>query len=169
MGTLPYNRNQGHAGTVSGANTHRCSLAGVALQEGAPFPGASRAGFRAGLPGSSTNLSTRAVPNHPGKSDGCVLPLLSPSMAGFIQIRRTGHFHWRNEAESGSRALRLMCSPCKASPTRITPRQRSLGSFDERVISKISSFQLIRLARLRLAHPIARIREPHRRSVNAVP
>jgi hypothetical protein len=110
-----------------------------------------------GLPGSSADLSARAVPNYPGKSDGCVLPLLSPSMAGFIQIRRTGHFHWRNEAESGSLALRLMRSPRKASPTRITPRQRSLGYFDERVISKISSFQLIRSARLRLAHRITRI------------
>jgi len=111
----------------------------------------------AGLPGSSTDLSTRAVPNDPGKSDGCFLPLLSPSMTGFIHIRRTGHFHWRNEAESGSLTLRLMRSPCKASPTRITPRQRSLGYFDERVISKISSFQLTRSARLRLAHRMTRI------------
>jgi hypothetical protein len=107
-----------------------------------------------GLPGSSADLSARAVPNYPGKSDGCILPLLSPSMAGFILIRRTGHFHWRNEAESGSLALRLMRSPRKASPTRITPRQRSLGYFDERVISKISSFQLIRSTRLCLAHRI---------------
>jgi len=83
-------------------------------------------------------------------------------MAGFIQIRRTGHFHWRNEAESGSLALRLMRSPCKASPTRITPRQRSLGYFDERVISKISSFQLTRSARLRLAHRITRIRRQNK-------
>jgi len=121
---------------------------------GCPTPALKKT---AGLPGSSANLSTRAVPSDPGKSDGCFRPLLSPSMAGFIQIRRTGHFHWRNEAESGSLALRLMRLPCKASPTRITPRQRSLGYFDERVISKISSFQLTRLARLCLAHRIARI------------
>ena len=121
---------------------------------GCPTPATS---YFAGLPGSSANLSARAVPNHPGKSDGCVLPLLSPSVAGFIQIRRTGHFHWRNEAESGSLALRLMRSPYKASPTRITPRQRLLGYFNERVILKISSFQLTRSARLGLAHRITQM------------
>jgi len=31
---------------------------------------------RQGLPGSSADLSTRAVPNHPGRSDGCVRLLL---------------------------------------------------------------------------------------------
>src|ERR1700726_1139188 len=29
-----------------------------------------------GLPGSSADLSTRAVPNHPGRSDGCLCLLL---------------------------------------------------------------------------------------------
>ena len=110
----------------------------------------------AGLPGSSADLSPRAAPNHPGESNGS-FPLSSPSVAGFIQIRQTGHSHWRNEAESGLLSLRLMGSPYKASSTRITPRQRSLGYFDERVISKISSFQLTRSARLRLAHRITRI------------
>src|SRR5437870_12099453 len=50
-----------------------------------------------------------------------------------------------------------MCSPYKASPAQITPRPRLLGYFDERVISKVSSFQLTRSARLGLAHRITRI------------
>src|SRR5437868_5200020 len=78
-------------------------------------------------------------------------------MAGFIQIRRTGHFHWFNEAESGLLALRLMCLPYKASPARIAPRPRLFGYFDERVIPKVSSFQLTRSTRLRLAHRIERM------------
>lgn len=42
-----------------------------------------------GLPGPSTYLSLRAVPNHPGMPGGCLLPLLlprwqaSPSLAGW--------------------------------------------------------------------------------------
>src|SRR5205807_2350455 len=86
-------------------------------------------------------------------------PVASPSMAGFIQIRRTGHFHWFNEAESGLLALRLMCLPYKASPARIAPRPRLFGYFDERVIPKVSSFQLTRSTRLRLAHRIERYKK----------
>ena len=116
----------------------------------------SRESALTGLPGSSADLSPRAAPNHPGESNGS-FPLSSPSVAGFILIRQTGHSHWRNEAESGSLSLRLMGSPHKASSTRIAPCQRLLGYFDERVISKVSSFQLTRSARLCLAHRITRI------------
>jgi hypothetical protein len=40
-----------------------------------------------GLPGSSTDLSLRAVPNHPGRSDGCLL-IASPPITGFIIFGR---------------------------------------------------------------------------------
>src|ERR1039458_7620614 len=38
-----------------------------------------------GLPGSSTVLFLRAVPNHPGRSGECLL-IASPPISGFIQI-----------------------------------------------------------------------------------
>ena len=85
-------------------------------------------------------------------------PVASSSMSGFIAIRWTGHSHWCNEAESGSLSLRLASSLHKASSTQIAPCQRLLGYFDERAISKVSSFQLTRSARLSLAHRISRIR-----------
>ena len=40
-----------------------------------------------GLPGSSTDLFLRAVPNHPGRSDECLL-IASPPMSGFITFGR---------------------------------------------------------------------------------
>jgi hypothetical protein len=39
-------------------------------------PLVAQAPTRQGLPGSSADLSTRAVPNHPGRSDGCLRLLL---------------------------------------------------------------------------------------------
>jgi hypothetical protein len=51
------------------------------------FLGASGSGCPSpalpGLPGSSTVLSLRAVPNHPGRSDECLL-IASPPVTGFI-------------------------------------------------------------------------------------
>ena len=44
-----------------------------------------------GLPGSSTALSLRAIPNHPGRPGGC-LPVASPPMAGFISFGRLATF-----------------------------------------------------------------------------
>ena len=38
-----------------------------------------------GLPGSSTDLSTRAAPNRPGRPAGC-LPVASPPVSGFILV-----------------------------------------------------------------------------------
>jgi len=60
-----------------------------------------------------------------------------------------------NEAVSGSLALRLACSPRKASPVRLLPPTLA-RLLVERVIYKISSFQNIRSTRLILAlrrHP----------------
>jgi hypothetical protein len=51
---------------------------------------------------------------------------------------------------SGSLALRLACSPCKASPAKLLPLTLA-RLLVERAIYKISSFQNIRSARLILA------------------
>jgi len=51
------------------------------LGSGGPFPALP------GLPGSSTDLFLRAVPNHPGRSDGCLL-IASPPVTGFILFGR---------------------------------------------------------------------------------
>jgi len=45
-----------------------------------------------GLPGSSTDLSLRAVPNHPGRSGGCLL-IASPTDIRLHPLWRTGHLH----------------------------------------------------------------------------
>src|SRR6202051_1677602 len=71
-----------------------------------------------GLPGSSTDLSTRAVPNHPGRPSRCIC-LLLPHRHFFRlhPARRTGRLRFANEAESGLLALRLTCSPHEFPPT----------------------------------------------------
>jgi len=51
----------------------------------------SRPSTLPGLPGSSTNLSLRAVPKHPGRSGGCVL-IASPPVSGFICFGRLATF-----------------------------------------------------------------------------
>jgi hypothetical protein len=40
------------------------------------------------LPGSSIDLSTRAVPNHPEEPDRCLCSLTSLSMTGFTRMER---------------------------------------------------------------------------------
>ena len=44
-----------------------------------------------GLPDSSTDLFLRAVPNHPGRSDECLL-IASPPVSGFIIFGRLATF-----------------------------------------------------------------------------
>ncbi len=51
------------------------------LGVGCPFPALP------GLPGSSTDLFLRAVPNHPERSDECLL-IASPPITGFIILGR---------------------------------------------------------------------------------
>ena len=68
-----------------------------------------------GLPGSSTDLSPRAVPNHPGEPGDCSCPIASPPVSGFVTYGSLAALSLHNEAESGSLALRLMGSPRPAS------------------------------------------------------
>src|SRR5271165_6557166 len=80
-----------------------------------------------GLPGakarsSSADLSTRAVPKHPGRSDGCSYLLLHHRSVWLHLIRQTGHLRIPIEAESGSFSLRLACSPPASPITRTHAR-----------------------------------------------
>src|SRR5262249_18134107 len=61
-----------------------------------------------GLPGSSTDLSLRAVPNHPGRPDGCLL-VASPPVSGFTTFGR------------------LATSPSVTRPNRVRLRYGSQG------------------------------------------
>ena len=97
-----------------------------------------------GLPGSSTVLFLRAVPNHPGRSDGCLL-IASPPVSGFIIFGR------------------LATSISVTRPNRVRLRYGSqvrLPGFHqknysplrfsytfERAIYMVNSFQFTRLAR----------------------
>jgi len=104
----------------------------------------------AGLPGSLTDLSTRAAPSHPEEPDDCSRPLLHRRFQASSFFGRLATLISCNEAETGSLALRLACSPCKASPVKLLPPTLA-RLLVERAIYKISSFQNIRSARLSLA------------------
>jgi hypothetical protein len=78
-----------------------------------------------GFPGSSTDLSSRAAPNHPGDPDRCLLVSSRP-MAGFILFGGLARSRLSNEAESGSLALRLTSPPARGfnasgCPSRCSP------------------------------------------------
>ena len=103
-----------------------------------------------GLPGSSTDLSTRAVPSHPGRSAGCFCLLLHQRSVWLHPSRRTGHLRIPIEAEPGSLALRLTCSP-PDSPAAL--RLLALVRLHaEQAIYMVNSFQFTRSARLILAY-----------------
>ena len=104
-----------------------------------------------GLPGSVTDLSTRAVPSHPGKPDDCIHPLLhrrwqaSSSLADWPLpscVTRPNRVRLRY----GSRVRRTRLRVCNYSQ----PALDWLPA--ERVIRRMNSFQFIRSARLGLAH-----------------
>jgi hypothetical protein len=105
----------------------------------------------AGLPGSSTDLSSRAAPFHPVQPDNCSYPFLHcrfwlhRSLADWpLQPCVTRPFWVRVSS------LRLASSPHKASPARLLVLSLA-RLLVQRAIDKISSFQNIRSARLILA------------------
>src|SRR5208337_4468733 len=69
-----------------------------------------------GLPGSSTDLSPCAVPNHPGEPGGCSRPLLHHRCQASSRMAAWPLSLYSNEAESVSPTLRLTGSPREASP-----------------------------------------------------
>jgi len=100
-----------------------------------------------GLPGSSTDLSTRAVPNHPGRSAGCVRLLLHQRSVWLHPRRRTGHLRFPIEAASGSLALRLACSPPESLPVPLL-KPTLVRLHVEQAIYMVNSFQFTKSARL---------------------
>jgi len=79
------------------------------------------------------------------------VPVASSPIPGFIFFGRLTTVILCNEADMGSLALRLACSPRKASPAELLPLTLA-RLLVKRAIYKISSFQNIRSARLILAH-----------------
>ena len=106
-----------------------------------------------GLPGSSADLSSRAVSYHPGRSDGCSHPLLPHRCQASPLSGGLATFIFANEAETSSLALRLTSSPQQGfASTGLLPPALA-GLLVERVIYKVNSFQFTRSARLVLALP----------------
>ena len=112
-----------------------------------PFTWAAFAAALTGLPGSSTDLSTRAAPNHPGKPSGC-FACCFPTGVRLHPSRRTGHFRIPIEAESGLLALRLACLPMPMLRQMGCSIPRLLGYMSEQAIYMMNSFQFTRSARL---------------------
>jgi hypothetical protein len=83
------------------------------------FP--KRAYSGAGLPGSSINLSTHAVPFHPGEPVGCIYSFLHQQHWASPSQEVWPLSLLRNEAVSGSLSLWLMSLSHEASPIGITP------------------------------------------------
>src|ERR1039458_8381282 len=115
-----------------------------AVGVGYPFPALP------GLPGSSTDLSLRAVPNHPGRSGGCLL-IASPPISGFIlfgrlatsiSVTRPNRVRLRYDSQ--------VCFPgfhqtdCSAS--------LRFSYMHERAIYTVNSFQFTTSAKLRLGY-----------------
>ena len=105
-----------------------------------------------GLPGSSTDLSTRAVPCHPGKSDECTRPLLlrrwqaSASWAEWPLPTSVARPKWvRLRYGSGVRRTRLRTTNCS------TPAADWLPA--ERAIYRMNTSRFTRSAKPGLTHP----------------
>jgi hypothetical protein len=97
-------------------------------------------------------------PQPPRQARRLLSPVASPSMAGFTFLGRMATCNRRNEAESGSLALRLTCSLPGASPAGLLQPTSGLLPV-ERAIDRVTSFQVTRSARLRLAHPRRQVLE----------
>jgi hypothetical protein len=83
------------------------------------FP--KRACSGAGLPGSSVNLSTHAIPFHPGEPVGCIFSFLHQQHWASFSLETWPLSLLRNEAVSGSLSLWLMSLSHEASPIGIAP------------------------------------------------
>ena len=118
----------------------------LALAADSPDPTAARSGSLRFL----IDLSTARRPQPPRGARPLHLLVASRYDAGFTSGRLATP-NLRNEAETGSLALRLTSSPSGASAPRITPCTPG-QLHGERAISMSSSFQLTRTIRLRLTH-----------------
>ena len=103
-----------------------------------------------GLPGSSTDLFTRADPNHPGRPSEC-LPVASPPVSGFILVGGLATFVFlsrpnRVYLRCGSRGC-----PYQGFATVNYFIGRLLGYMSEQAIYMVNTFQFTRSVRLILA------------------
>ena len=103
-----------------------------------------------GLPGSSTDLFLRAVPNHPERSGECLL-IASPPISGFILSGGLATF----TSVTRPNRVRLrygsqVCFPGFHQPDCSDPLR--FGYMHERAIYMVNSFQFTRLARLSLVY-----------------
>ena len=109
-----------------------------------------RPSARAGSPRFLGRSFPTRCPQPPRKAWRLLSPVASPSVAGFISFGRLATFNVRNEAESGSLALRLAGLPPEASPDGLL--RRTLGWLSvERATDRVTSFHVTRTTRLCLA------------------
>jgi hypothetical protein len=106
-----------------------------------------------GLPGSSADLSLRAVPNHPGRSGECLL-IASPPISGFILSGRLATF--TSVTRPNRVRLRYGSQVCfpgfHQTDYSVSLRFRYMH---ERAIYMVNSSQLTRSARLSLVYQTA--------------
>jgi len=80
-----------------------------------------------GLPGSSTDLSARAAPNHPEEPDDCRCSSLRRRRR-LHHLRRVGHSCLCNEAESGSRDYGSRVCRAGLRTNRVTPARARVAT-----------------------------------------
>ena len=97
------------------------------------------------------DLSTPAVPYSPRVAHPLHMLVASRTVSGFTIFWKVDHYHWRNEAETGSLSLRLTSSPSRAPTTRL-PAPPPSWLHGERAIAMVSTFQLTRSTRLSLTN-----------------
>jgi len=81
----------------------------------------SAEGTTPGLPGSLTDLSTRALPNHPGRPDRCIRSFLPCRLLASTSLAVWPPPFERNGAESGSLSLGLTPSLSRKGPSLSPP------------------------------------------------
>jgi hypothetical protein len=100
-------------------------------------------------------------PLSPRRVRRLLAPISSPPIAGFRILGRLATPTLCHEAEPGSLALRLACSPREASPAGLLLLTLT-WLIVERAINNVYSFQYTRSARLVLAHLSSRSRTKKR-------
>jgi len=110
------------------------------------MPGGRHA--RSGLSGSSWIFRRPPSPLTPGSPSAARAHCFTDGV-WFRLLRQVDHYHWFNEAETGSLALRLTSSPSLA-PTARLPASPPSQLHGERAIAMVSTFQLTRSTRLSL-------------------
>src|SRR2546422_952954 len=117
-----------------------------------------------GLPGSSGRSFHARCPLPPRRVRRLHSPVASPPIAGFVIFGSFATLTLRHEAEPGSLALRLACSPREASPTGLLLLTLA-WLIVERAINNVYTFQYTRSARLVLAHQRRKVPQRRQRQI----